>query len=40
MDRLKTDAPFWKCERGSDGAHWLEARESDHADRRRWEAEA
>ena len=39
MDRLKTDVPFWKCERRSDGAHWLEARDSDHADRRRWEAE-
>ncbi|MEA3016439.1 MAG: molybdopterin synthase catalytic subunit, partial [Sphingomonadales bacterium] len=40
MDRLKTDVPFWKYERRSDGAHWLEARDSDHADRRRWEAEA
>ncbi|HEX8655662.1 MAG TPA: molybdenum cofactor biosynthesis protein MoaE [Allosphingosinicella sp.] len=40
MDRLKTDAPFWKRELRSDGAYWLEARDSDHADRRRWEAEA
>ncbi|HYJ30723.1 MAG TPA: molybdenum cofactor biosynthesis protein MoaE [Allosphingosinicella sp.] len=39
MDRLKTEAPFWKREQRSDGAHWLEARDSDHADRRRWEAE-
>jgi molybdopterin synthase catalytic subunit len=39
MDRLKTEAPFWKCERREDGAHWLEARDSDNADRRRWEAE-
>jgi molybdopterin synthase catalytic subunit len=39
MDRLKTEAPFWKCEQRKDGAHWLEARISDHDDRRRWEAE-
>ncbi len=39
MDRLKTEAPFWKLERRDDGAHWLEARESDHDDRRRWETE-
>jgi len=39
MDRLKTEAPFWKREQRSDGAHWLEARDSDHDDRRRWEAE-
>lgn len=39
MDRLKTEAPFWKCEQRSDGAHWLEARESDVADRRRWDGE-
>lgn len=25
VDRLKTDAPFWKRELRSDGAHWLEA---------------
>ena len=40
MDRLKTDVPFWKRERRSDGAHWLEARDSDRADRRRWDTEA
>lgn len=39
MDRLKTDVPFWKREHRSDGVHWLEARESDLADRRRWEEE-
>jgi len=39
LDRLKTDAPFWKRELRGDGAHWLEARDSDHADRRRWEVE-
>ncbi|HEX8366608.1 MAG TPA: molybdenum cofactor biosynthesis protein MoaE [Allosphingosinicella sp.] len=38
MDRLKTEAPFWKRERRSDGAFWLEARDSDHAARRRWGA--
>lgn len=36
MDRLKTDAPFWKCERRGDGAHWLEARDSDREARARW----
>ena len=39
MGRLKTDVPFWKREQRSDGGHWLEARDSDHSDRRRWEAE-
>jgi molybdopterin synthase catalytic subunit len=39
VDRLKTEAPFWKREQRGDGAHWLEARISDHDDRRRWEAE-
>jgi molybdopterin synthase catalytic subunit len=39
MDRLKTDVPFWKLERRGDGAHWLDARDSDRADRRRWEGE-
>jgi len=39
MDRLKTEAPFWKREQRGDGAHWLEARDSDHADRSRWETE-
>jgi molybdopterin synthase catalytic subunit len=36
MDRLKTDAPFWKREHRSDGAHWLEARDSDREARARW----
>jgi molybdopterin synthase catalytic subunit len=39
MDRLKTEAPFWKLERRGDGAQWLEASDGDRADRRRWEAE-
>ena len=37
MDRLKTDAPLWKCETRSDGDHWIEARPDDHRDRARWE---
>lgn len=37
MDRLKTDAPFWKRETRADGDHWIEARPSDHIDRARWE---
>ncbi|HEX8525470.1 molybdenum cofactor biosynthesis protein MoaE [Allosphingosinicella sp.] len=36
MDRLKTEAPFWKREQRSDGAHWIEARERDHSDHLRW----
>jgi molybdopterin synthase catalytic subunit len=36
MDRLKTDAPFWKREQRGDGAHWLEARDSDREARARW----
>jgi molybdopterin synthase catalytic subunit len=36
MDRLKTDAPFWKREQREDGAHWLEARDSDRKARARW----
>jgi len=36
MDRLKTEAPFWKRERGPDGARWIEARPADLKDRTRW----
>ena len=39
MDRLKTEAPFWKREQGPDGARWLEARDTDWRDRRRWDEE-
>ncbi|MBA2918249.1 molybdopterin synthase catalytic subunit [Sphingomonas sp. MAH-20] len=36
IDRLKTDAPFWKREtRGGDG-RWVEARASDDAAAARW----
>ncbi len=37
MDYLKTEAPFWKREHGPDGAHWVDARETDEAARQRWE---
>ncbi|MFC3580360.1 molybdenum cofactor biosynthesis protein MoaE [Sphingomonas hylomeconis] len=38
IDRLKTDAPFWKREtRGSD-ARWVEPRGSDDAAAARWQA--
>nr|WP_218845188.1 molybdenum cofactor biosynthesis protein MoaE [Novosphingobium marinum] len=36
MDHLKSAAWFWKRERRSDGWHWIEPREADHADLRRW----
>lgn len=39
MDRLKTEAPFWKKERGPQGSRWIEPREADHRDRARWESE-
>ncbi|RYE01363.1 MAG: molybdenum cofactor biosynthesis protein MoaE [Sphingomonadales bacterium] len=36
IDRLKTDAPFWKRERRGEDAAWVEARESDAAAADRW----
>jgi molybdopterin synthase catalytic subunit len=37
IDRLKTEAPFWKKERGADGAEaWVGARESDNDAAARW----
>jgi molybdopterin synthase catalytic subunit len=36
MDRLKTEAPFWKREHGPDGPRWIEPREADVKDRARW----
>jgi molybdopterin synthase catalytic subunit len=36
MDRLKTEAPFWKREIGPHGGRWIEAREADLKDRARW----
>ena len=37
MDRLKTEAPFWKREHGPNGSRWIEARDADLRDRARWE---
>ena len=37
MDRLKTEAFFWKREEGPSGANWIEPTEADYADRGRWE---
>jgi molybdopterin synthase catalytic subunit len=36
MDFLKTQAPFWKLEEGSDRANWVDARESDDVAAKRW----
>ena len=36
MDRLKTDAVFWKREDAVDGSRWIEPTEADRADRARW----
>jgi len=37
MDRLKTEAVFWKREDMPAGSRWVEPTEADHADRARWE---
>lgn len=39
MDYLKSRAPFWKKEHGPDGPRWVEPRDQDHADLKRWEQE-
>jgi molybdopterin synthase catalytic subunit len=36
MDRLKTEAPFWKKETGPDGERWIEPRDQDYDDLSRW----
>ncbi len=36
MDYLKSRAPFWKKEIGSDGASWVEAKAADEAALGRW----
>jgi molybdopterin synthase catalytic subunit len=36
MDWLKTKAPFWKLESGSQGAHWVDSKESDDIRTQRW----
>jgi molybdopterin synthase catalytic subunit len=38
MDYLKTEAPFWKKETTPEGTRWVDARDSDHAARDRWDA--
>ena len=37
MDYLKTRAPFWKREVTPDGAHWVDARDSDDSAAARWQ---
>lgn len=37
MDRLKTDAAFWKREEGLGEARWIEPTAADLAARRRWD---
>lgn len=37
MDRLKTEAVFWKREDGPAGSRWIEPTDSDYAERARWE---
>jgi molybdopterin synthase catalytic subunit len=37
IDRLKTDAPFWKRETRGQDAQWLAERESDRHAARRWQ---
>lgn len=37
IDRLKTDAPFWKRERRGIDARWVEPRVSDNAAAARWQ---
>ena len=37
IDRLKTDAPFWKRETRGEDARWVEPRGSDDAAAARWE---
>jgi molybdopterin synthase catalytic subunit len=36
MDRLKTEAVFWKREVGEAGSEWIEPTDADYADRDRW----
>lgn len=36
MDRLKTEAVFWKSEEGPAGVRWIEPTEADYRERERW----
>ena len=38
IDRLKTDAPFWKREQRGAAATWVAARDSDDAAAARWQS--
>lgn len=38
IDRLKTDAPFWKREQRGDAVRWVDARASDDAAAEKWRA--
>jgi molybdopterin synthase catalytic subunit len=37
MDRLKTDAVFWKREETPEGGRWIEPSEEDYEARERWD---
>ena len=39
MDRLKTEAAFWKREDRVDGSAWVEPTDQDRADAKRWSDE-
>ena len=39
MDRLKTEAVFWKREQGPFGERWIEPTQNDTEDRERWNEE-
>lgn len=39
IDRLKTDAPFWKREERGDDVRWVETRSGDADAAARWEAD-
>lgn len=38
MDRLKTEAPFWKKEHRPEGSEWIEPRADDREARAKWDA--
>jgi len=38
IDRLKTEAPFWKRETRGEGARWVEPRDGDSLAAARWDA--
>jgi len=38
IDYLKTDAPFWKKESTEQKEEWVESRESDYTQKKRWQS--